>query len=56
MAHKRGKRYRAGLEQIDRTRRYPPAEAVALAKQTAGAKFDETIEVHLRLGVNVRHA
>jgi large subunit ribosomal protein L1 len=56
MAGKRGKRYRANLEQVDRTRRYPPAEAVALAKQTAAAKFDETIEVHLRLGVNVRHA
>jgi large subunit ribosomal protein L1 len=56
MARKRGKRYRTALEQIDRTRRYPPAEAVALAKQSAVSKFDETVEVHLRLGVNVRHA
>ena len=56
MSGKRGKRYRASLEQVDRTRRYPPAEAVALAKQTAVANFDETVEVHLRLGVNVRHA
>jgi large subunit ribosomal protein L1 len=56
MARKRGKRYWAVLEQVDRTRRYPPAEAVALAKQTAVANFDETVEVHLRLGVNVRHA
>jgi large subunit ribosomal protein L1 len=56
MARRRGKRYRTALEEIDRTRRYPPAEAVALAKQTAVSNFDETVEVHLRLGVNVRHA
>ena len=54
MAH--GKRFRAAREQIDRTRHYPPAEAVSLVKQTASGKFDETVEVHLRLGVNVRHA
>jgi large subunit ribosomal protein L1 len=53
---KRGKRYRAAHEQIDRTRAYPPGEAVQLLKQSAGAKFDETVEVHIRLGVNVRHA
>jgi large subunit ribosomal protein L1 len=52
----RGKRFRAALEQVDRTRHYPPAEAVALLKRTASTKFDETVEVHLRLGVNVRHA
>jgi large subunit ribosomal protein L1 len=53
----RGKRYRNAIEQIDRTAHYPPAEAVALVKQTAaGAKFDETVELHMRLGVNVRHA
>jgi large subunit ribosomal protein L1 len=52
----RGKRYRAAHEKIDRTRAYPPAEAVRLLKETAGAKFDETVEVHIRLGVNVRHA
>jgi large subunit ribosomal protein L1 len=52
----RGKRYRNAHDQIDRTRAYPPAEAVALLKQTAGAKFDETVELHIRLGVNVRHA
>jgi large subunit ribosomal protein L1 len=56
MARKRGKRYRAAREGVDRTRRYPPAEAVSLAKQSAVANFDETVEVHLRLGVNVRHA
>src|SRR3954447_7726534 len=54
MAH--GKRYRQGAEKIDRSRHYPPAEAVALIKETAAAKFDETVELHVRLGVNVRHA
>jgi large subunit ribosomal protein L1 len=54
MAH--GKRYRAAYEKIDRAQRYVPAEAVALIKETASTKFDETVEVHLRLGVNVRHA
>jgi large subunit ribosomal protein L1 len=52
----RGKRYRAAYEQIDRTQAYPPGEAIRLLKQGAGAKFDETVEVHIRLGVNVRHA
>jgi len=52
----RGKRYRQAYEQIDRTREYPPAEAIHLVKQTAGAGFDETVELHIRLGVNVRHA
>ena len=52
----RGKRYVAAREQIDRDRQYPPAEAVELLKQTAGTKFDETVELHIRLGVNVRHA
>jgi large subunit ribosomal protein L1 len=56
MARNRGKRYRAAIEQVDRTEAYPPAEAVALVKQTAGTKFDEAVEVHMRLGVNVRHA
>src|ERR671911_2545079 len=52
----RGKRYREAYEKIDRTTAYPPAEAIALLKETAGAKFDETVELHVRLGVNVRHA
>jgi large subunit ribosomal protein L1 len=52
----RGKRYRDAYEKVDRDHRYTPAEAVALIKETASAKFDETVEVHLRLGVNVRHA
>jgi large subunit ribosomal protein L1 len=54
MAH--GKRYRQQYAKIDRDRAYPPAEAVALIKETASAKFDETVELHVLLGVNVRHA
>jgi len=53
---KHGKRFRAAYEKIDRTHHYEPAAAVALLKQTASARFDETVEVHIRLGVNVRHA
>jgi large subunit ribosomal protein L1 len=56
MSGRRGKRFRAAYEKVDRDRQYPPAEAVALVKETATTKFDETVEVHLRLGVNVRHA
>ncbi|MQA73301.1 MAG: 50S ribosomal protein L1 [Solirubrobacterales bacterium] len=56
MAGRRGKRYREAIEGVDRTHAYPPAEAIGLVKRTASTKFDETIEVHLRLGVNVRHA
>jgi large subunit ribosomal protein L1 len=52
----RGKRYRAAREAIDRSRAYDPAEAVELFKSAGGAKFDETVELHIRLGVNVRHA
>ncbi|HZA58315.1 MAG TPA: 50S ribosomal protein L1 [Solirubrobacterales bacterium] len=53
---RRGKRFREAYEKVDRDRRYPPAEAVALLKQTANTKFDETVELHIRLGLNVRHA
>jgi large subunit ribosomal protein L1 len=51
-----GKRYRAGFEQIDREHAYPPFEAIRLLKKLEGAKFDETVEAHFRLGLNVRHA
>jgi large subunit ribosomal protein L1 len=51
-----GKRYRQQYDKVDRDRAYPPAEAIALAKATASTKFDETVEVHVLLGVNVRHA
>jgi len=54
MAH--GKRFRKQLDKVQRERLYPPAEAVALLKETASAGFDETVELHVRLGVNVRHA
>jgi len=53
---KRSKRYRALREQVDRTREYPPAEAVSTVKGMQSAKFNEAVEVHIRLGVNVRHA
>ena len=53
---KPGKRLRASLTQIDRTRTYPLAEAVALLKGSATAKFDESVEIALNLGVDPRHA
>jgi large subunit ribosomal protein L1 len=51
-----GKRYLEAREQIDRTTTYSPAQAVRMLKEFPGAKFDETVEVHFRLGLNVRHA
>jgi large subunit ribosomal protein L1 len=51
-----GKRYRGARSSIDRERLYPPAEAVKLLKSFDSAKFDETVEAHFRLGLNVRHA
>ena len=51
-----GKRYSEDLEKVDREREYEPAEAVALVRSLANAKFDESIEVHVRTGLNVRHA
>ena len=53
---KHGKRYRELREQIDREREYEPAEAVAAVRGMQSAKFIEAVEVHIRLGVNVRHA
>lgn len=53
---KHGKNYRAALEKIDRERAYPPAEAIALAKEITNTKFDSTVEIHMRLGVDPRHA
>lgn len=52
----RSKNYRASAEKINRTAAYPPAEAIKLAKETATGKFDETVEVALRLGVDPRKA
>ena len=51
-----GKRYRQVRGSIDRETVYSPAQAVRLLKDGDGAKFDETIEVHMNLGLNVRHA
>ena len=51
-----GKRYAAARAAIDRERLYTPAEAIKVLKGIEGAKFDETVEVHYRLGLNVRHA
>jgi large subunit ribosomal protein L1 len=53
---KRSKAYRAGEAQIDSSRFYSPAEAVALARKTSTTKFDPTVEVALRLGVDPRKA
>jgi large subunit ribosomal protein L1 len=51
-----GRGYAEALEQVDREREYEPAEAVALVKRVSRAKFDESVEVHVRTGLNVRHA
>ena len=51
-----GKRYRANYELVDRERAYSPAEAVKLLKDFRTAGFDETVEAHIRTGLNVRHA
>ena len=53
---KRGKRYIESAKLIDRAKLYDPAEALDLVKKTAKAKFDETVEVHIKLGVDSRHA
>jgi large subunit ribosomal protein L1 len=51
-----GKQYRAARAAFDREQEYTPVEAIRLLKEMATAKFDETVEVHFRLGLNVRHA
>ena len=52
----RGKHFTAALAQVDRAKRYQPAEAVGVIKGAAFAKFDETVEIAVRLGVDPRHA
>ena len=52
----RGKTYKDAKEKVDRNREYLPAEAVKLVKELKRAKFDESVEVHVRTGLNVRHA
>jgi large subunit ribosomal protein L1 len=51
-----GKKYRQAFGQIDREKLYSPIEAVRTLKELETAKFDEAVEVHFRLGLNVRHA
>ncbi len=53
---KRGKKYQEAAKQVDRSRLYETEEAVALVKKSAFAKFDETIEAHIRTGCDGRHA
>ena len=53
---KHGKKYTDGAKLIDRTNLYTEKEALDLVAQTAKAKFDETVEIHIRLGVDSRHA
>src|SRR3712207_4428456 len=51
-----GKRYATARSAVDRERHYSPVEAVRLLKGLETARFDETVEAHFRLGLNVRHA
>ena len=52
----RGRRYGDARAKVDRLREYQPAEAVALVRSLSSSKFDETVEIHVRTGLNVRHA
>jgi large subunit ribosomal protein L1 len=52
----RGKTYKDAREKVDRDREYAPADAVKLVKELKRAKFDESVEIHVRTGLNVRHA
>ncbi len=52
----KGKKYKASAALVDKSKNYDPAEAIALVCETSKAKFDETIELHIRLGVDSRHA
>ena len=52
----KGKKYQDNIKLIEKNKQYDPAEAMALVCQTSKAKFDETIELHVRLGVDSRHA
>ncbi len=51
-----GKKYQAAVQVVDRSRTYSPEEAIALVKQAAPASFDETVELHLKMGVDPRNA
>ena len=53
---RKGKRYLDLVKSYDRATTYEPADAIDLVQKTAKAKFDETVELHIRLGVDSRHA
>ncbi|MFW6135894.1 MAG: 50S ribosomal protein L1 [Chloroflexota bacterium] len=53
---KHGRQYREALEKVDRTNFYSPREALKLVRETSYANFDETVEIHFRLGIDPRHA
>src|SRR6478609_878137 len=54
MAH--GKQYKEALSKVDRFKDYQPAEAISLLTSLPNAKFNESVEIHVRTGLNVRHA
>src|SRR5215216_7271957 len=56
MATRHGRKYLETRARVDREREYSPADAVRLVKELKRAKFDESVEVHVRTGLNVRHA
>jgi large subunit ribosomal protein L1 len=56
VSHHQGRRYGELKTKVDREREYEPAQALALVRELASAKFDESVEVHVRTGLNVRHA
>lgn len=53
---KHGKNYQEAFEKVDRTKKYDPRQAIELAKEISYVNFDETVELHARLGVDPRHA
>jgi large subunit ribosomal protein L1 len=53
---KRGKKYQEAAKLVERGKPYPPEEAISLTKQTSYARFDETVELHMRTGLDPRHA
>ncbi|MBM2826997.1 MAG: rplA [Dehalococcoidia bacterium] len=56
MALKIGKKHEEAVKLVDKSKTYPPRDAVTLAKQAAHTKFDETVELHMKMGVDPRHA
>ena len=56
MSGAHGRRHKENVTKVDREREYDPGEAISLIKSLASAKFDESVELHVRTGLNVRHA